>query len=514
MSRRNPTSEANDPAIKLFGRDIPVPDSLISSDSMAPEFPAPTAKSMSEDFYSFLLLKHFTSEYQDAFSAARKLEVGNCSRDEVNREDGNPVLDEDEKNKFQSPTQENMKIAEQKPDKCRAVECNTLSQEKAFRKPDKILPCPRCNSMETKFCYFNNYNVNQPRHFCKSCQRYWTAGGTVRNVPVGAGRRKNKHASSHFQPVGVSSSEGAVSQVNLSCSNHSQASHAEHSSHALSLREARVEGLKVESDPQLSESVVTMLTIQDKKNLQDTSSIASAERTVLSSPSGSLRTSAVFRKTEFSENAVQKEQVGFCGSQFHGNFIPLPNVQGFLGPPLAYPWNSGWNGMAYGTDGVHIIPVPWGSSAVASVPRFCAPSIAFPSVHPSYWGWDASACNLQSSSSLSPVSSTGNGSCSGNSSPSLGKHSRELNSQDGEKTEKCLWVPKTLRIDDPDEAAKSSIWATLGIKPHKDEPFSKGGIFKAFPSKTKANLQTSETEQVLKANPAALSRSHAFQESS
>ncbi|GMI72876.1 Cogwheel1 [Hibiscus trionum] len=59
-------------------------------------------------------------------------------------------------------------------------------------RPDKIIPCPRCNSMETKFCYFNNYNVNQPRHFCKGCQRYWTAGGALRNVPVGAGRRKAK----------------------------------------------------------------------------------------------------------------------------------------------------------------------------------------------------------------------------------------------------------------------------------------------------------------------------------
>ncbi|KAJ4981516.1 hypothetical protein NE237_032353 [Protea cynaroides] len=60
------------------------------------------------------------------------------------------------------------------------------------RRPDTIIPCPRCKSMETKFCYFNNYNVNQPRHFCKGCQRYWTAGGTLRNVPVGAGRRKTK----------------------------------------------------------------------------------------------------------------------------------------------------------------------------------------------------------------------------------------------------------------------------------------------------------------------------------
>ncbi|KAF5203061.1 Dof zinc finger protein DOF1.5 [Thalictrum thalictroides] len=64
--------------------------------------------------------------------------------------------------------------------------------EIAAKRPDKIIPCPRCKSMETKFCYFNNYNVNQPRHFCKGCQRYWTAGGTLRNVPVGAGRRKSK----------------------------------------------------------------------------------------------------------------------------------------------------------------------------------------------------------------------------------------------------------------------------------------------------------------------------------
>ncbi|PIN18830.1 hypothetical protein CDL12_08497 [Handroanthus impetiginosus] len=66
------------------------------------------------------------------------------------------------------------------------------SDQTVEKRPDKIIPCPRCKSMETKFCYFNNYNVNQPRHFCNGCQRYWTAGGALRNVPVGAGRRKNK----------------------------------------------------------------------------------------------------------------------------------------------------------------------------------------------------------------------------------------------------------------------------------------------------------------------------------
>ncbi|GAB4831174.1 hypothetical protein Ancab_005181 [Ancistrocladus abbreviatus] len=55
-----------------------------------------------------------------------------------------------------------------------------------------VLKCPRCDSTNTKFCYYNNYSLSQPRHFCKACKRYWTRGGTLRNVPVGGGCRKNK----------------------------------------------------------------------------------------------------------------------------------------------------------------------------------------------------------------------------------------------------------------------------------------------------------------------------------
>ncbi|CAA7392206.1 unnamed protein product [Spirodela intermedia] len=59
--------------------------------------------------------------------------------------------------------------------------------------PDgQSLRCPRCDSSNTKFCYYNNYSLSQPRHFCKACKRYWTRGGTLRNVPVGGGCRKNK----------------------------------------------------------------------------------------------------------------------------------------------------------------------------------------------------------------------------------------------------------------------------------------------------------------------------------
>lgn len=34
-------------------------------------------------------------------------------------------------------------------------------------RPEGTVNCPRCTSAETKFCYYNNYNVKQPRYFCK-----------------------------------------------------------------------------------------------------------------------------------------------------------------------------------------------------------------------------------------------------------------------------------------------------------------------------------------------------------
>ncbi|KAM0035097.1 putative transcription factor C2C2-Dof family [Helianthus debilis subsp. tardiflorus] len=52
--------------------------------------------------------------------------------------------------------------------------------------------CPRCDSSNTKFCYYNNYSLSQPRYFCKACRRYWTKGGTLRNIPIGGVSRKSK----------------------------------------------------------------------------------------------------------------------------------------------------------------------------------------------------------------------------------------------------------------------------------------------------------------------------------
>ncbi|KAE8658941.1 Dof zinc finger protein DOF5.8 [Hibiscus syriacus] len=77
------------------------------------------------------------------------------------------------------------------------------------------LPCPRCDSTSTKFCYYNNYNLSQPRYFCKSCRRYWTQGGTLRNVPVGGGTRKvskRSRSSSGPSPSMATSSSWSVTQ--------------------------------------------------------------------------------------------------------------------------------------------------------------------------------------------------------------------------------------------------------------------------------------------------------------
>ncbi|KAF7136516.1 hypothetical protein RHSIM_Rhsim08G0231700 [Rhododendron simsii] len=79
------------------------------------------------------------------------------------------------------------------------------------------LKCPRCDSTNTKFCYYNNYNLSQPRHFCKNCRRYWTKGGALRNIPVGGGTRKNSKRSSNPKPKTTpSSSSSSVPKIEQS----------------------------------------------------------------------------------------------------------------------------------------------------------------------------------------------------------------------------------------------------------------------------------------------------------
>ncbi|CAL9756366.1 unnamed protein product [Musa acuminata subsp. burmannicoides] len=76
------------------------------------------------------------------------------------------------------------------------VHLNNSRPSSALNPRQQGLKCPRCDSPNTKFCYYNNYSLSQPRHFCKTCRRYWTKGGALRNVPMGGGSRKNKKSKS------------------------------------------------------------------------------------------------------------------------------------------------------------------------------------------------------------------------------------------------------------------------------------------------------------------------------
>ncbi|KAL8494424.1 hypothetical protein ACS0TY_025290 [Phlomoides rotata] len=59
----------------------------------------------------------------------------------------------------------------------------------------QALKCPRCDSANTKFCYYNNYSLSQPRYFCKSCRRRVRKGHN-RSIKFTERRRssKRKHA--------------------------------------------------------------------------------------------------------------------------------------------------------------------------------------------------------------------------------------------------------------------------------------------------------------------------------
>ncbi|XP_059659267.1 dof zinc finger protein DOF1.4-like [Cornus florida] len=65
------------------------------------------------------------------------------------------------------------------------------------RQQSEAVACPRCSSTNTKFCYYNNYNKSQPRHFCRACKRHWTKGGALRDIPVGGAHKNKRHKKSN-----------------------------------------------------------------------------------------------------------------------------------------------------------------------------------------------------------------------------------------------------------------------------------------------------------------------------
>ncbi len=129
-------------------------------------------------------------------------------------------------------------------------------------------------------------------------------------------------------------------------------------------------------------------------------------------------------------------------------------VPGMPGSPWVVP--PGWGGWT--------VPLPW-PAAVAAAPAA------------------ASTVN----GSVLPISTL-----PGTTIPVLGKHPRDQ--PEGRRVDGALWAPKSLRVDDPKEAAQSSVWNALGM-PNPPESVVSGSRFKAFQPKTEAKMMAERQPQ-------------------
>lgn len=323
----------------------------------------------------------------------------------------------------------------------------------------------------------------------------------MRNVPIGAGRRKNKNLASHCRHISVSE---ALQSARNDLSN------------GINHPSLQTNGtiLAFGSDTPICESMASSLNLAEKttRSAATQNGFCTPEEPIIPISCGSGKNGNDGVSIPASVNSKSKDVGGKTSMQES----VMQNCNGFLPQELCFPgapWSYSWNTFQWGSP----IPPPTLASTGYPMPFFPAATYRGCTI-PGNW-------NIPWPSHTSPANCTATD--SGPNSPTLGKHSRDeiplipRSPGDEEPTkdnssEKSFWIPKTLRIDDRKDAAKSSIWATLGIKNHKPAEFSSGrSPFKAFGSKNeKKGAHAVETSPLLQANPAALSRSLNFQESS
>ncbi|KAL4574231.1 hypothetical protein LXL04_021057 [Taraxacum kok-saghyz] len=415
-------SELKDSAIKLFGKTI----QLLHADDGTLGKADEQQQCSSEDIKKIMEEEHTTTQTEDTCSNPSTLSGNN----------------DDPK----TPTADN-EISSKNPTKKEnpATNSNSNSEEKP-QKPDKILPCPRCNSMDTKFCYYNNYNVNQPRHFCKNCQRYWTAGGSMRNTPVGSGRRKNKSSSStsYYRHLFVSEAFQPSWKSNGGV-------------------------LNFGSNP-LCESMNSALNFSDKS-----------------------------RKSEEDHSSSSVQKLNFQKYPCQIQCFPSPSP-----PHWPYPWNF---------QEIPKVPLPNTAQHRPPTANLSGFPVSFYPT-PQYWG-----CTVQPTQWSMPCVTAPNDQNTLHS--PLRKHSRDEEFSREKDSESGILTPKTLRVNIPNEAAKSSLWSTLGISKddnnnNNNNNINNGGhLHKAFQSKSNEKNEVVTSSLVnLQANPAAFSRSLHFREAS
>lgn len=381
------------------------------------------------------------------------------------------------------------------------TEISNTSEAQVFKKPDKILPCPRCNSLETKFCYFNNYNVNQPRHFCRNCQRYWTAGGTMRKVPVGAGRRKNKQLAIQYCQLLVP--RAALSPTRDEIPDIASQHILSHDESPIALKplSGNEKFLKFGLEEPLCESMETV-TLRDQHRCADIGSMG--ENKEEPSQCGSSMTTSSVHEDETHERVAGDEQGGLSASC--KILMPQHGLPCYPIPQWATPWNPCWNSTSsvlaaqfsseptHDSDDSKSNQINWCSPPVMAVPGISATSMPMQFVPAPYWGlsyWPVGTRNI-------PLAE------SSNKFHTIAKHSRDEDSMEAATPKKRVIVPKTLRVNDPNDALKSTVWEALGIKPRVAKPLETGTTSNDYPLNAPPELE---------ANPAALCRSQTFQES-
>lgn len=123
---------------------------------------------------------------------------------------------------------------------------------------------------------------------------------------------------------------------------------------------------------------------------------------------------------------------------------------GLAGPPWMAPgWGGGWS-------------IPWGPEAAAAAVASAPVSIPIPA---------AAGAPSTGSGTASPIKLPIR--------PVLSKHPRDR--LELERVESSLWVPKMVRLDDPGNVTRSSVWTAVGAAENRlESSVTPGSNFKAF----------------------------------
>ncbi|RVW12051.1 Cyclic dof factor 3 [Vitis vinifera] len=384
--------EPKDPAFKLFGKTIPM---LADGD-------APVSSVMLETLALLLPVKMVLKKKLRRSGKLVKFWVFDQGFGTPPLQDalgGKPAETKGEDGSEESRNSETVAESNENPKTPSIAEENvTLKTSKAEKGQSDSPDSQEKNPEEAR------QNPSMPR----SARGIGLLGVTMRNVPVGAGRRKNKNSASHYRHITISE---ALQTVRIEATN---------GVHQPTLK-SNGTVLTFGSDAPFCDSMTSVLNLEEKKmpngarngfHTHEEQGIPVSFRV---QENGDDHSSASSITVSNSSEEGSKYGLHEAKRNSHGVPSRIPCIPGI---PWPYPWNS------------------------AVPPPFC----------------------LQRSS------------------------------------ERCLWVPKTLRIDDPAEAAKSSIWTTLGIKNDKVDSVSGGGLFNAFHLKGDDKNHAIDTSAVLRAN--------------